>query len=367
MAAYRLRPSAAASWILCKACVKLRAGYPDDAGDAAEEGTAAHWVGSNNLTAQESGPLAPNGVVITQAIRDGAQLYYEHVVSWGCPVVVEEPMPIPLVHVNCGGTPDVWAFDISRNLIRLCDFKFGHVYVDAFENWQLLCYLFGIVSILQSQGVDLTNTQVEFSVVQPRAPSRDEGVIRTWATSLSSLWKYLTELQTAAIEAVGPNPTALVGTQCDYCGARQACTTLENSGRIATQLSGEAALHDLTTYQASYELVRIEHAIDVLAARASGLNTQLVFALRAGQQAPEHTLERTFGRETWKTGTEQQVLTVGRLLGTSLAKTDAAVTPAEARRRGIPEDLIKSFSIRPNGESKIKRRTTTQTRKLFGA
>lgn len=110
---FRLRPSAAASWIACYGSARMRAQYPDESGAAAEEGTAAHWVGQCLLTGQPvaTGYTAPNGIVITDAMMRGAMEYYAEVKSWGLPVYVETQIDCPDIHPECGGTPDVFAID----------------------------------------------------------------------------------------------------------------------------------------------------------------------------------------------------------------------------------------------------------------
>ena len=82
-----LAPSSAAQWAYCAASptMTLQHGLPDKPEDTAD-GTAAHWVCSETLLSfkdnSESvrlphsfvGEIAPNGVVITEEMADGAQM-----------------------------------------------------------------------------------------------------------------------------------------------------------------------------------------------------------------------------------------------------------------------------------------------------
>lgn len=370
MNAYRLRPSAAASWILCGASVSLRAMYPDESGEAAEVGTAAHWVAQLMLTAKWDGSHrnAPNGVAITKEIISGAKQYYQHVKEWGIPVYVEQPLDCHDIHEECGGTPDVWGYDWIDNIIRLCDFKFGFQLVDAYENWQLLCYLAGILSKLRAQGIDTSRTRVELSVCQPRV-YRLNGGAEPWKFNVCDAQRYFDRLIVAAYRIIDSDapPRAVVGSQCDYCSANRACVTLQTSGYVATELSGQPHLLDLTTEQASQELARLEHARDVLLSRIGGLSAQVESALWGGQSSPLYDLERTRKRLIWSEGMHAEVATLAKFYGKDVTKPIELITPTQALSAGLDAEVVSQYSYRPTGENKLVRKDIKQIRNFtFG-
>lgn len=362
-AKYRLRPSAAHSWIKCGASVRLREAYPGDSGLAAEVGTAAHHVAMCRLLDRDCGTIAPNGVVITPDMIKGADWYRRHVQGWGVPVYIEQLLSCADIHPECGGTPDVWGYCYERDTIFICDYKFGYIVIDAFENWQLLCYVAGILAKLRSMGVDTANTQVQFTVVQPRVFSRDP---EPWIANTLQLVPYLESLQRAAHEAIRNDTLAVVGNQCDYCDASHACVTLQKSGYKAMALSESPHTLELTLDQASHELARIEDAMSILEARASGLQAQVETQLQRGGRAPMHSLERIKKREVWQEGRQGEVIVMGKLLGKDLQEPVKALSPAKVRQLGIDETIIKQYSTVPTGEEKLVRLSTKETRKLFG-
>lgn len=360
---YRLRPSAAASWIRCGASVRLRAAYPQESGLAAEQGTAAHYVAMCKLRNEQWDSIAPNGVVITPDMVRGAQDYYNHVASWGAPLVIERAMPCADIHEECGGTPDVWAYCYERNQIFICYYKFGMLPVDAFENWQLLCYVAGILSLLWARGIDTRDTTVQFTVSQPRVYHREP---EPWIMAAAKLEPYFAQLRAAAVAAIAADALAVVGDQCTYCDARHACVTLQRSGYRSMALSGLPHAMDLSIDQVSLELARIEEAQSILDSRKSGLVAQLEDALGKGARAPMHELTRVKKRETWREGMHGEVIIMGRLLGKELAEPVKAISPSKARQLGIDESVIKQYSHIPSGEQKLVRMSTTETRKIFG-
>lgn len=148
------------------------------------EGTASHDVGESligfaarGLTPKAEeyvGGQAKNGVVIDQDMYDGARLYADDVRAVmsrsSCFVpVVEQRVHAPRIHSEAWGTPDCWLFDERNGVLYLWDYKFGHLIVEAFENWQLLVYLCGILDQLDIDGYQDQRIRVEFRIVQPRA------------------------------------------------------------------------------------------------------------------------------------------------------------------------------------------------------
>lgn len=370
MKTFRLRPSAAASWIACHGAAYMRSLYPEESGVAAEEGTAGHWVAACLLTGQPVavGYVAPNGIAVTDAMVRGATLYYNEVKSWQLPVYVETLIDCPDIHPECGGTPDVFAIDWDQQHIYLADYKFGFQVVDVYQNWQLLCYLSGIRTLMfKRTGLHPITSMwtVTFVVIQPRA-GHPEGQVRYWTVTMQWLTSMFDRLQLAARFAMMPEPSVKTGSQCRYCTARHACEANQLSAHVAVEMSGMSTAHELTTPQASRELFQLEEASKIIESRISGLTAQIEHALlHKGESATMHTIGRSRSREVWRAGTEEEVIAIGKMSHVDLAKPRQAVTPAEARRQGVNEDLIKRYSVKPDGAAKLVRIDYSATAKQF--
>src|SRR5690606_25074571 len=75
----------------------------------------------------------------------------------------EQRVDIPRVHAECWGTPDFWTAVFpedergSKRYVRVVDYKYGHRFVEVFENLQLAAYASGVLSQLSiSTGDDET-------------------------------------------------------------------------------------------------------------------------------------------------------------------------------------------------------------------
>ncbi len=101
-----LAPSAAHQWLVCPGSVAMQRRYPEDGeSEHAREGTAAHYA----ATEADPGPIAPNGVPIDNAMREGAALFRGDIeatlasATAGTKVWYERPCDI---FPECYGTPD---------------------------------------------------------------------------------------------------------------------------------------------------------------------------------------------------------------------------------------------------------------------
>jgi len=367
---FKLRPSAASVWISCNAAPSMWAALPPDRieleNDAALEGTAAHWCGSELLGGRVPvvGSVHQNGVVIDETMLRHAEEYRDIVAAWNIPVYVEQYLTISSIYPDFGGTPDAWGYDRKTATIKIIDFKYGFQIVEPFENWQMLCYVAGIIEKLQLDGYLDQIYTVEFYVFQPRV-NHVEGHLRTWKTKASNLRPFFNKLQSAAENVYGKNPVASTGKQCRYCEARHRCTVLLESSYVAVELSQMPDSFDLNVTQAGKELMQIEAAIEILKSRKTGLEGQLMHALSAGNVSPHFTLDRVKCRTKWIEGSESTVLAMGEILGIDLAKPREPISPTQARKKNIDDSVINLYSVTPIGEQKLVRLSTLKTRKLF--
>lgn len=366
-----LAPSSNATLMRCAGSVRLARMYPED-GDsqAALEGTASHWAGQEMLLGREVdvGQVAPNGVTLDVDMIDGAEMYA---------LAVREKVPAPAGHVeervSCRnvhpymwGTPDFWHYDPIKRVLYVFDYKYGHRFVEVFENWQLIAYAAGIIWELNLDDQDIV---VHFCIVQPRAYHRD-GPVRTWRVRGDELRARVNLLASAAEAAVRVdgtfNETAVCTPNpgCIDCTGRRGCEALQRTSMAALDLAGAPVPFDLPAPAVGVELRMIQHAMTMLEARASGLEEQAKAAMLSGQDVPWFRLERKQGRERWMRPVTE-VLALGDMLGLKLAKPPEAITPTQARKLGLPAELTATYAGRPAGELALVPDDGSKARKVF--
>lgn len=372
-----LPPSSAARWVACAGSVMLAALYPElEETEESREGTAAHWAGSEMLEGRPValGQVTPNGIVLTDEMIEAAELYVDTVdaalARHGCTradLHVEARVQIPYVHEHNWGTPDVWFFahnpTTGRATLVVLDFKYGHRFVEVFENWQLLDYACGIIESLGIDGNADQHLRVEFVIVQPRSYHRD-GPVRMWPTIGANLRGYFNLLQSAANKALQPGAECKVNAECRDCPGRHACEAVQRAALDAADLARQSTPHELPAPALAQELRMLRRAGELLNARVSGLEETATHRIKRGELVPGFALEPQVGRQDWAVPVDQ-VVALGSLMGKNLVKP-GVITPKQAIKLGLDEATVASMSKREQKGLALVADDGKAARKAFG-
>lgn len=367
-------PSSRARHIQCPQSITLEAQFPEtEETEEQREGTAAHWAVSEMLSGRlvDVGQIAPNGYVLTHEMMLGADLMYDDACKALAPYglkphqgQIEQRVRIDTVYPGLFGSPDYYIV-ISRPgmrpLLMLWDYKFGHRYVEVFENAQMVDYIAGIVGGASHThpGMDIVVT-----IVQPRSYS-SEGPVRRWKTELVKLRALINISSTAVHEGLGAEPRARVGEECRDCRARHACPSLQRVGFAGMDEAKRVTPEVMTPANASLELRLLQRSIALLKARASGLEQQIESDIRSGKPVPGWMLKPGEAREKWKVPAAQ-VIATGSLMRLDLAKPQEAITPRQARDKGFDPAIVALLAERGPAGMTLVEDDGTAARKVFG-
>jgi hypothetical protein len=349
--------------------------YPQPDTPESLEGNAAHWVFAEMLAGRPvlEGMQAPNGVFITDEMIEGGELVVDTVRArmpverFGAPRV-EEPVAIPRIHPQCWGTPDIWAFSAAPLVLEVVDYKFGHRFVDEYENDQGVAYIAGLVDVLAAKfgegaGLFDQRLKVNFTVIQPRCFYKGSPV-RTWSVMASDLRAHTNQLANAAGVALAPNPPAVTNSECGDCPGRHACPALQKAAYHDAEFAVKSSPVELPPAAASLELKMLERSLERLLARVEGMRETVAVYIRQGHQTPWHRAEQGYGRQQW-TMPVDQVLAMGSLMGVDLSKPGVK-TPKQALKSGVDEAVINAYSITPLGSIKLVPDNPADARRVFG-
>lgn len=370
-----LPPSGAAAWRRCALWVQMNQSYPSEDTPESLEGNAAHWVFAEMLAGQivAEGLIAPNGVVVTEEMIEGGELVVETVRAriphelFGNPKV-EERVDIPRIHPQCWGTPDIWAFSLKPFVLEVIDYKFGHRFVDEYENYQGIAYIAGIIDVIaakigEAAGVIDQLLTVNFTVIQPRCFYKGSPV-RTWSVKASDLRAYVNILGMAAEASLAPNPTASTSEECRDCPGRHACPALQLAAYADAEYAVKSSPVELPPAAASLELKMLERSLERLQSRVEGMREAVGTYIRQGHHVPWHKAEQGFGRQQW-TLPPEQIIAMGQLMNVDLSKPGVK-TPKQAAKSGIDEAVIKAYSVTPLGSVKLVPDNPADARRVFG-
>lgn len=366
-----LAPSSAGVWGPggCPASPRMAQAFPEDGEtQEAREGEAAHWWMAEAVEGREwpEGSQAPNGVPTTAEMAECAErmvadiraLLPDMMVSH----VLEERVHMPQIHPTLNwGRVDFGAINVDTRTLYAWDYKFGHGYVDVFENWQLVDYIVGIANHF---GVTITpEWTIDMRIYQPRS-FHEDGPVKRVTIGGARFLELQAMLAAAAHEAAQPDAPMRTGAHCEHCPARHACPALRKVGGLAVDMSLRGVPSELSAVNAGLALRTIRTARERLEDLETGLEAQIMAAIRKGEPATGWTLEQGYGREKW-TQPVADVLALGAALGHDLAKPQEAITPAQARKKGIDEAVISAYSEKPKGEMKLRPLDEKSIRKAF--
>jgi len=345
-------PSGMATTVQCPGSWKLQALYParDDT-EAAADGVAAHWVVAQGMTGKlpDVDTIAPNGVPVTDEMLDGAELYMD-AVGIHADNAIEERLPASdYFGEDCWGTPDTYRFKSvpPGGVLLVADYKFGHRFVDVFENWQLMTYASLVLDKLGIAGDQEQHIRVVFKIIQPRCYD-PRGPVREWSVLATDLRAYWNKINAAISLARSEQAQCWVGKECRDCSASAHCPSLHRAAQSLLDEVSKPTPIELPPDALGYQLRKIKRAVEILEARKSGLEEVTLEKLKGGQFVPGFMVGRGQGRARWKIPVAQ-IDSMGQLMNMKLTEPKP-VTPKQAIKLGLPADLVNEFSETPAGK-----------------
>jgi hypothetical protein len=360
-------PSSMHCLVKCPGSFRLSKLYPErEDSPAAREGTAWAETCANLArgTPVRVGTLATNGVAITDEMIEGAELYADTVPFDFLPRAhIEERVDIPAIHPKCFGTPDLWYAD--ENEIYVKDGKWGHVFVDEYENHQLMAYASGIINHL---GEKYKSARVSMTIVQPRCYSSKE-IVRTWSCMASDLYGKINQMRIAAANAESDNTQCNTGAHCHHCSAKRGCLSFQRSIGKIFDFTGAPVPFEIPIDVKGAYLRTIQHAEILLKDMKAALAEEIENSIRNGTPVSGYELEPTKNRVIW-TKSFLETTALGDLLDVNMRK-DSLMTPLQAKaalkKKGIDESVISDYCESVPGALKLTTTDSNKTRRIFGA
>lgn len=383
-----LAPSSAHRWVGCHGSAAMERAFPEDTeSEASREGTAAHHVLAETLAQRPVtvGQLAPNGYPINRdmieavapVVRDISDTYAVAAAGASQPYLefhVERRVAAhKSVSVNNWGTPDVYLIDTLARALHIWDFKYGHKYVDAFENWQMIDYA---CCVLESHGFSHDapagdprswhGWRITITVAQPRN-FHVEGPMRLFYLAGDKLADhYRPMLADAARAASEPHAPLTTGEHCDDCRAAHACPALQRTAMAMVDRAYKQTVVEMDPAASGLELLILDAAIDRMKARRDAKSAEVVGLFNRGVNVPHWQLGTTRPHERF-TAEAPDVIAMGKAMGLELAKPVETITPAQTRLLGpAGKAFADNFARRPAGTAKLVLFESADAARIFG-
>lgn len=329
--------------------------------ESAREGTAAHWTAEQILKGAAFLPnaTAPNGIPIDDDMRAHAIAYVATIPS-GSHVMVEcnaDWFATPEIEIACK-VDAAWFEElqldpgVTLQTLQIRDLKYGWRIVEAEYNVQLIAYAVGVLRRLAADGVTVRpDLVISLGVYQPR-PYHPDGPLRVWSITLEELIAYHDEI--VGNLAALPSEALATGEHCEYCpgAALGACPAYLRATGNAIDVATRGSPVELTPAAMARELVDLQRAQAVLKERIEFAQDNAKRALAENPAAlPGWKLEPQYANTSWTIEPDE----LRKLTNADILTPPKLVTPAEAKRRGVSEDVIAQHTTRPLIGQKLKR------------
>ena len=236
-----LPPSSAACWINCSASSQAKIRYPNESGEAADEGTAVHFIVEQCLvqgieptmflgrTITVKRDRVERKFVVTKDIAVNAALdvnFTREIVRTPGESHVEAHVDLTHIAPDFFGKCDLWHLG-DDGVLTVKDTKNGRIdvpvlYDDGTLNWQMVIYAIGILEHLSRQMHPARMpTHVRLVIVQPN--SIQPGPRIKYHTVTTDTIMRLEPLVRQAAHDVLHNPQFRYGPHCKYCPALGQC------------------------------------------------------------------------------------------------------------------------------------------------
>lgn len=377
--------SAADRWMRCPGSVPMSAGVVDTAGEAAWEGTCLHALLEHCLIHDIDAFQAPHLTVS----KDGRTEVFEpneeqiEVVQECIDYVQRLPgVAFPEMRVTYGeaiGQPEDEAFgtgDVTKldgRTLHIIDAKFGHMYVEQDNNYQMLLYAIGVVLALEFLGDEIDT--IVLHIMQPRVGGSMQQpgfeLTRAELDKFAELFRQGAARVVEAEASYAPDDPAWQEKYLDYseiacrwCKAAAGCPLLRevyNSAALMVEESttdlGEFEITDRLSQIPAAELALMLKRLPLLDVFAKAVSALANMRMTHGERIPGYKMVKgRSGHRAWQdeSKAKEWLLSLGAtnaaLYGEAKLKSPAQAESVVAVISGISKKAAKDMI-----ESHIKR------------
>jgi len=322
-----------------------------------DEGNAAHWLCEEdfkgNFKADDMiDKKAPNGIFITVGMIKDCEKYLADIVGKGDTELVTSHTDNQ--HYEIRGRADHVCFE--ENTLFISDFKYGWKVVEPENNWTLISHALGWYDSVKG----ITPEKIVFRIYQPRG-FHPQGALRTWEISHSELKDKFDELKTMLIN---PSDKVVTSEQCYKCSSMTQCPGNQIALTNSIDVAEIAYDSEVDNDQLSLIMDEIKRAKSVLNEAEVAYDDLAATRIRHGKIVPNYSLHTALGNNTWKKGMSVEVVT--SLTNVDVSKK-AIITPNQAKKAGVSQEVIDAFCERPNKGIKLVRVDgSKKAEQLFG-
>ena len=350
-------------FMACNGSINLPKLVQFDRDDAErQDGNATHWlieqVYSGQFQPEELvDRKSPDGVYITPEMVEHTFEFLSDRRG-----LVEHDTSFGGLGYEIKGRADRVIFD--KGILEVHDFKYGCRLVEVEENWTLIAHAIGYaLQLVQLSGIDLFKDirAVVFKIYQPR-PFHPNGKVREWSISAYELNEYHKQLN-----AVMSNPSECVttGTHCKNCPSLAVCSGHNKATMNSIDVSEIPFDCEISDKDLPVMLTELERAKKTIETALKAYEDLAMHRISQGKLISGYGLERGLSNRHWNKDVTPEFIKL--LTGREDLTKVELVTPTQAIKKGLPEDVVNSLSARSETGLKLcKVDVNKKAEKVFG-
>lgn len=329
----------------------------DPSTEATDEGNAVHWIAEQVFNGVNPTDLigveAPNGLFITDEMVENCSEYLEFVTSGDCQVEIDTSHSGQNWEIR--GRADCIKYDSKSNELTIADLKYGYRIVEPSENWTLISH--AIAWCIKNS---VAPYEVKFVIFQPRA-FHPQGAVREWKLLYTDMLDYYKRLVNVLEH---PSPTVSSGSQCYKCKCLSQCPAAQIALMNAIDVSQMAFDSEIDNDKLSWMLNNLKRAQEILKQSYDAYQDLALHRLKDGKHLKGYSIQTALGNTTWENTVNAEFIKTMCGVDITVSKL---MTPAQAKKAGVPEELINSCTYRPdNGFKLVSINENKLAKKLFG-
>lgn len=291
---------------------------------------------------------------IEQEMIDAAQIYVDDIKrieqKTGTNAIIEGFLAATNYHTSLMGVPDAWLFDKNNNAIYVWDFKYGHSFVNEYQNWQLIGAAMGALSNCNHTA----DPVIILTVVQPRCYT-GKGPVRSWTTSKNELIPYFSNVVSRINEYYEPFliHECIVSPLCRNCPAGHVCDALLDAASYSIHLAYDNFPVELSGDTLGRELQSLESAELLLKARIDALKKDAAYRLENGERVRGYSLVSGMSPLQWSYD-QDTLISMAALLGLDVVKTGVKTPTQVKNTKGVDPALVDSLAARVPTKPQLK-------------
>lgn len=326
--------------------------------EVTDEGNAAHWLceqvykGANpdDLIGQK----AFNGLFITEEMVENCRLYIQLIQMGNCQVEKDTSYRND-DKWEIRGRADCITFIPEERILMVSDLKYGWRIIEPEMNWTLISH-----AVACRHYCGFIPTKFVFRIYQPR-PFHPQGQMRDWVISNSEL----DELEKQLFNALdNPQATVCSGSQCYRCKSLSQCPAAQIAAMNAVDVANMAFDSEMTDDKLAWMLDNLKRASEVIKQSYEAYEDLALHRLKDGHKVNSYNIQTALGNTTWNDDITPEMLEAVSGVDCSVKKL---ITPAQAKKKGVPAELLEKCTHRPDNGFKLVRIDENKLgNKLFG-